>query len=84
MPIAWGLDSELAAAINPMTSKVSLYLAEFARGHRDELELHELLSRAVATVALSTDVLATAVVATTSQETRSVPYLAVAAVGTGA
>jgi hypothetical protein len=84
MPIAWGLDSELAASINPATSKVSLYVAEYGRGDRDDDELRELLSRAVSTVVIFAGDPVAKMTATTTQETRSVQYPTLSVVGIGA
>ena len=79
MPIAWRLDSELVAATNPVTSKVSLYIAEYERGHRSESELRDLLSRASSTVLLVATDLPPRATATTTRETRSARYPAVEA-----
>lgn len=42
MPLAWALD-ESSSREDPLAAKVSLYLAEFSRGHRDADDLRSLL-----------------------------------------
>jgi hypothetical protein len=85
MPLFWGLQDELLIGGNPVTARTSLYLAEFARGHRSEEELRDLLSRIAGTVTLNFGTPEPTRTTTTEQkETRFVRYPALAVAGTGA
>jgi hypothetical protein len=88
MGIAWGLDDARTINENPLTARVSLYLAEYGRDHRTVDELQRLLSDAVATISITVSypeflaaVRSTSATGTT-RLTRLAPYLSLVEAGT--
>ena len=53
MALAWRLNSEPVISRNRVTASVSLWLAEYGYGHRDEPELRDLFRDLLETVRVS-------------------------------